>query len=262
MLNFDHIETQATRLAKDFPNALPYEHAVIDGFCDEKKLLVLYEQIPNPVEAGINKSRDYMFAKNKFEKSAFKDISPLFAELYDDMVSDRFRDALRTITGEPVFVDPAFHGGGIHQGGPGSYLDMHVDFNTHPLHKDWFRNLNVLLYLNPGWEPRFKGELKMRHKDRPDIVKLVEPVFNRCVIMFTRDYTVHGYDAINFPEGRYRRSIAAYAYSPLEDDTRTHRSTTWYPDSSGVVKSTLGRLWPTLVRVKGSLFGSATGKNK
>ena len=203
-----------------------------------------------------------MFAKNKYEKSGFKEISPRFLELYSDLMSNRFQQCLKLITGQPVFVDPAFHGGGIHQGGPGSYLDMHVDFNTHPEHKEWFRNLNILLYLNPNWQSDHKGELKLRHKDKPHQTILVEPIFNRCVIMFTRDYTVHGYDAINFPQGTYRRSIAAYAYSPLEETNTQHRSTVWYPESSGAVKSTVGRFWPTLVRIKGQLFGSSTGKNK
>ena len=262
MLNFDKIESMAQGLAKDFKIAQPYEHVVIDGFCNEYELRALYALIPDPVEEGINKSRDYMFARNKYEKSGFKDIAPPFASLHADLMSERFQAWLRTVTGEPVFVDPAFHGGGIHQGGPASYLDMHVDFNTHPEHPEWFRNLNILLYLNPGWEPGFKGQLKLRHKDRPDHTATVEPLFNRCVIMFTRDYTVHGYDAISFPEGRYRRSIAAYAYSPMGAAVTDHRSTVWYPDEAGVVKSTVGRLWPTLVKVKGKLFGSATGKNK
>ena len=42
------------------------------------------------------------------------------------------------------------------------------------------------------------------------IKALIEPIFNRAVIMFTRDFTLHGYDSINFPEGTFRNSIAAY----------------------------------------------------
>lgn len=263
MIKFDFLESQVDALAASFKSAQPYEHVAIDGVCDESKLLALYEQIPDPVVEGINKSRDYVFAKNKYEKSGFKDISPLFTELHDDLMSERFQRWLQRLTGQPVFVDPAFHGGGLHQGGPGSFLDMHVDFNTHPVNHEWFRNLNILLYLNPGWTPEFKGELKLRHKDHEDSTKLIEPLFNRCVVMFTRGYTVHGYDAINFPEGRYRRSLASYAYTPInQEQLLEHRSTVWYPETGGVTKSTLGRLWPTLVRIKGQIFGSSTSKNK
>jgi hypothetical protein len=263
MLNFCRLEAAVAEHARAFRTAEPYEHIVIDNFCDEEKLTLLVNEFPDPVEHHLNKSRDYVFAKNKYEKSAFSEISPRFQELFDDFLSARFQSWLQAVTGEPVFVDPSFHGGGIHQGGAGSFLDMHVDFNTHPLHKDWFRNLNVLLYLNKDWRPEYCGELKLRHKDRPEHTVTVQPLFNRCVVMFTRDYTVHGYDPIAFPEGTYRRSMAVYAYSPLVGSNASeHRSTVWYPDGSNAAKSLLGRLWPTLVRIKGAVLGSSTAKNK
>lgn len=263
MIDFDKWEPQAASLHEAFVSAQPFEMVVLDGLCETARLEQLYAQIPDPVQAQINKSRDYMFAKNKYEKSSFKDLSPLFSQLYADLTGERFRNFLRTVTGEDVFVDPAFHGGGIHQGGAGSFLDMHVDFNFHPVNRHWFRNLNILLYLNPGWQPEHKGQLKLRHRDREDSTTLVEPLFNRCVIMFTRDYTVHGYDAIDFPEGTYRRSIAAYAYTETErHEAAADRTTVWYPEHGGTAKKTIGKHWPTLVRLKNALFGSGTLKNK
>jgi hypothetical protein len=262
MLRFERLESDVDELRRRFSNAQPFEHIVIDDFCEQEALLRLYDDIPDPITHHINKSRDYIFARNKHEKSGFKDISPDFAQLHADLMSERFQSLLQRITGEAVFVDPAFHGGGIHQGGEGSFLDMHVDFNTHPLHPDWFRNLNILLYLNKDWQPDFRGELKLRHRDRPETTLEVAPRFNRCVIMFTRDYTLHGYDAIRFPAGQYRRSLAAYAYSPMHETQLTHRTTVWYPDNAGKTKTLIGRLWPSLVRVKSALFGSATAKNK
>jgi 2OG-Fe(II) oxygenase superfamily len=263
MIEFARWEQQADTLATAFRSGKPFEMVVLDGLCDETRLLQLYGQIPDPADANIGKSRDYMFAKNKFEKSSFKELSPLFQELYDDLISERFAKLLSKIVGETVFIDPTFHGGGIHQGGEGSYLDMHVDFNFHPIQRQWFRNLNVLLYLNPDWQPEHGGALKLRHRDNPDVTVEVPPLFNRCVIMFTRDYTLHGYDAISFPPGTYRRSMAVYAYSLLDAAADTaQRTTVWYPENSGRIKTMIGRNWPILVKIKNKLFGSATAKNK
>jgi len=263
MIDFDKWEQQVDTLALTFSTSQPFEMVILDGFCDDVKLRRMYGKIPDPVASSMGKSRDYMFAKNKFEKSNFKEIDPLAQELYTDFVSERFSALIQKITGESVFVDPAFHGGGLHQGGEASYLDMHVDFNFHPINKAWFRNLNILLYLNPDWVPAHRGELKLLHRDKPDSLVEIAPLFNRCVIMFTRDYTVHGYDAIAFPEGAYRRSIAAYAYSLAEETTvSAQRTTVWYPEQSGVVKVAIGKHWPTLVRIKNKLFGSGTAKNK
>ena len=71
-------------------------------------------------------------------------------------MSDEFAGIVGTITGRKLFVDPAFHGGGFHQGGDGSLLDTHVDFNIHPKHDDWLRVLNLLLYMNKDWPARVR----------------------------------------------------------------------------------------------------------
>ena len=104
------------------------------------------------------------------------------------------------------------------------------------------------------------GELKLRHKFTGDTYEIAS-ILNRCVIMFTRDYTLHGYDEISFPLNMYRRSIAAYAYTHCNAQDRNISSTTWYPEGSGFTKSLLGRYWPKLVRIKNHLLGSSTSKN-
>jgi len=168
------------------------------------------------------------------------------SELYEDLISDRFAAILFGIIGERVFVDESFHGGGVHQGGEGSFLDMHAEFNYHPIQKHCFRNLNILLYLNKDWLPVYGGDLKSRHAKTGEHLK-VEPLFNRCVIMFTRDYTLHGYDKINFPAGHFRRAIATYAYSLDEYPKEGYRSTKWHPESGPILKKIIGSNWLKLV---------------
>lgn len=260
MINFDKIDNGIDKYASEFKSGGIFEYVVIDEFCDPKKLLDLVNQIPDPDISGVNKSRDYIFAKNKYEKSQFRQYGKLFDELYHDLISDRFKKQLRIITGESVFVDEDFHGGGLHQGGKGSYLNMHADFNFHPNNHSWFRNLNILLYLNVDWRPEYGGQLKLRNKLNDKRTE-IEPLFNRCVIMFTRDYTIHGYDPINFPNGQYRRSIAAYAYSEVVSEG-VIRSTTWYPEDGGYIKRVIGKHWPKLVKIKNKFLGSSTSKNK
>lgn len=261
MINFDIIESHIDELSVSFANNDLFESVVIDNFCDEQKLLDLIDSIPDPVDSGVSKSRDYVFAKNKYEKSKFKEYGVLFQELYDDLVSEKFQRLLKEITGEDVFVDKDFHGGGLHQGGDGSFLDMHTDFNYHPVNKNWFRNLNILLYLNKDWHSEYGGQLKLRHSVTSKS-KSIEPIFNRCVIMYTRNYTLHGYDKITFPVGQYRRSIAAYAYTVKDNDVNDIKSTVWYPENGWSGKRVLGRFWPNLVKVKNAIFGSGTKNNK
>src|SRR5215208_4752752 len=133
MINLTYLEMNKEKFRMDYLLAKPFPYLIIDGFCDAVKLERMYDQIPELH----NKSRDYIFANNKFEKSNYKELGPAFEELYNDLSSQRMNDFLSFIANEQVFVDPENHGGGLHQGKKNSFLDMHLDFNDHPLKKGW-----------------------------------------------------------------------------------------------------------------------------
>ena len=57
-----------------------------------------------------NKSRAYIFASNKFEKSNNGEITPLFKKLQDDLKSKMMKSFLSLITGVNIFVDSKNHG--------------------------------------------------------------------------------------------------------------------------------------------------------
>lgn len=262
MINFDFLEENLTTFKNEFRTKKPFSYVVIDGLCDAERLRNAIANIPDPTLAGVSKSRDLVFAKNKYESSEFNLIHPLLQELKSDLLSDKFAKIISGIVGEEIIVDPDFHGGGLHQGGRGSFLDMHVDFNYHPSKPKWFRNINALLYLNNDWAPEYGGQLKLKDGRFPnsDLIEIA-PLFNRLIIMHTRDYTLHGYDKLNFPDGTYRRSIAVYGYTPQHTEGRL-RTTVWYPSDGGYFKKFLGRHMPKFVRIKSAIFGSGTKKNK
>ncbi len=258
MINFDFLEKNKKKLREQYLLAKPFPYLVIDNFCDHDKLLRAYQSIPE-LE---NKSRDYVFAKNKFEKSNYKVVSGEFEELHNDLHSSRMDKFLSFITNEEVFVDPKNHGGGLHQGKKNSFLDMHLDFNYHPLHNQWYRNLNLLLYLNHEWIAEYGGQLILKDL-RTNETKELEVPFNRMIIQKTCGYTLHGYDQTNFPEGIYRTSIATYAYSNHEMHVEKPRTTDWFPKSdSSMAKKFMAKNYNTAVQIKNKLFGSGTAKNQ
>ena len=258
MINFEYLENNLNTLRTDYLASQPFPHLVIDGFCDEDKLLKAYNAIPE-LE---NKSRDYAFANNKFEKSNYKVIAPELEELYNDLSSDRFNKILSYIVAKSIFVDPKNHGGGLHQGKKNSFLDMHLDFNYHPINKNWYRELNLLLYLNKDWKPEYKGELKIKDLRTDEEIALDVP-FNRLIIQQCAPYTLHGYDMTNFPEGKYRTSIATYAYQIHNRILETPRTTDWFPkEDASFLKKQLAKNFNFLVQTKNKLFGSGTAKNQ
>ncbi|GAA4736714.1 2OG-Fe(II) oxygenase [Flavisolibacter ginsenosidimutans] len=257
MIDFAFLEEQREDLRLNFLLAKPFSHLVIDNFCEEEKLLQLHAELPEIQ----TKSRDYVFAANKFEKSRIKDISPLFAELYNDLTSDRFQTFLRFVSNEAVFVDKDFHGGGIHQGKKNSFLDMHIDFNYHPLHKFWYRHLNLLLYLNKDWKVEYGGHLKLKDMRSGEQKSIAVP-FNRMIVQLTGKYTLHGYDLTHFPDGMYRTSIAAYAYCLHQNHVEKPRTTDWHPQDGSAIKNLLARIYDPAVKMKNKFFGSSTARNQ
>src|SRR5580704_12131442 len=102
MINFQFLESNKEKLRSDYLIAKPFPHLIIDDFCDQEKLEILYAAIPELS----NKSRDYLFANNKYEKSNYRELGAYFEELYTDLSSKRMNDFLSYIANEVVFVDP------------------------------------------------------------------------------------------------------------------------------------------------------------
>jgi hypothetical protein len=240
----------------------PFPLLVIDNFLPENVANGVLEEILSFQE--FHKSNDYIFAKNKFENPSIEKLGPYGAAIKSLLLSGAMAEKLTFMYGHPIFVDPDFVGGGLHRGGEGSFLDMHTDFNLHPRNKLWIRELNILLYLNKKWLPEYGGCINLRHLQTGE-ASSIEPIFNRLVLMLTKDFTLHGYKPIKFPTGQCRISIAAYAYSEAATDkdvANLRTTTTWVPDGDSPMKSMVAKITPKLVALKQRLLGSATARKR
>lgn len=245
--------------SKEFLSARPFPHLIIDDFLPKNLAENIYSEIG--LFENFKKSNDYIFAKNKYEFQDFELIGPSCAKLKNFLASDEMAYKLTELYGVVVKVDANFTGGGLHRGGAGSYLDMHADFALHPGNHSLVRELNVLLYLNKGWKKEYGGSLDLKNAKTGEISH-IEPIFNRLVIMLTKDFTLHGYKPIKFPDGEYRTSIATYAYSENNDQTVSNLSTTtlWVPEGKNNIKNIIARYTPKIVSIKQKFFGSKTAK--
>lgn len=246
-------------LRSEFEGATPFPYIVLDSFLDDDFAHELLKEFPAVGE--MPKSRDYMFG-NKHELSSVEEQGGASARFYQAVLSTDFRDFLRAATGyDGLFVDPDFHGGGFHQGSDGSFLDMHVDFNMHPLHPDWLRTVNVLIYLNEDWQSDWGGDLLITNS--PDVPPTaVAPSFNRALLMLTSDNTYHGYNKMSLPDGVTRKSIATYSYQVVDEKAYKARTTGWAPQDAGLVKRVIAGNYNAMVKAKNKVLGSRTAKNR
>ena len=83
------------------------------------------------------------------------------------------------------------------------------------------------------------------------------------IIQQCAPYTLHGYDMTNFPDEKYRTSIATYAYQKHSRLIETPRTTDWFPSKdASFLKKQLAKNFNFLVQTKNKFFGSGTAKNQ
>src|SRR5204862_3173325 len=92
-------------------------------------------------------------------------------ELIDFCYSEPFIEYLEELTGEQdLKADPYLEGGGIHCIAPGGFLKIHTDYNCHE-RLSMYRRLNLLVYLNRGWQENWGGALELWDSDVRRCVK-------------------------------------------------------------------------------------------
>ena len=176
-------------------------------------------------------------------KAVYEDLrtlGPSFSALEALASSQNFLDWLGQISGiKRLLYDPFCFGGGAQENRPGMHLFPHVDFNCHPF-EPWHRRINMLLYLNPGWDARWGGCLQLYDETPRGVsaLKTILPEFNRCVIFATSEKSWHGVTPVAMPPADFsRKSVSFYFYTRKKPGLSPH-STLWrFPALPARIKS-------------------------
>ncbi|EGJ30900.1 MULTISPECIES: 2OG-Fe(II) oxygenase [Moorena] len=215
-LNYCLEPEKLTKFANDnceiYAQSEPFPHIIMDNFFPEDVLDKILNEFPKADAIDWQKF-DAAPEKKLASKSEIQMGEYTRFFLYQ-LNSSTFLNFLETLTGiDGIIPDPHFVGGGLHQIEKGGYLKIHADFNRHTkLRLD--RRLNLLIYLNKDWQEDYGGYFEMWDKEMTKSQKKILPVFNRCVIFNTTDFSYHGHpEPLTCPEGRTRKSLALYYYS-------------------------------------------------
>lgn len=215
----DPVLARRSALAQEFAAARPFRHVAIDGFLDASFAQGLLDQFP-AFERG-NALAEHGRPGDKSTVERIRALGDRYVQLDDLVCSRGFLDWLGEVTGIPgLLYDPGYVGGGTHDNRQGASLDPHIDFNFHPV-EGWHRRLNLIVYLNPGWQPDWGGALALYRDPAsdPTPAHAYAPLFNRCVVFETNEHSWHGFDRIALPPehaGTSRRSLAFYFYTRAE----------------------------------------------
>jgi SAM-dependent methyltransferase len=212
-----------------FIAAEPFRHVVIDGFLETDSADSLLKDFPAFDRRKAVNEMGAIGGKAVYENLA--DISSFYARFSEYVTSPNFLEAISRITGiENLLADETQFGGGTHENLHGQELDPHVDFNYDE--SKWVhRRLNLLLYLNKEWEESWGGSIELHSNPRrpkENQVKSFLPIFNRCVIFETNEYSWHGFPKIRLPVNKQhlsRKSVSIYLYTgerPGEEIAPSH----------------------------------------
>ena len=240
-INPEYITADARKkLRHSFDHAQPCRHLVLDNFLTQEAADQLFANFP-PLDT-LNVKRKSM-NENKSEDYHFERWAPIFGEVRDSIQSDEFAKFMTDITGvEGLRTTRDSLGSGLHQGGEGSYVDVHIDVNYNPKTNLW-RRINLLIYLNKEWKEEYGGHLEIWDKEMKNCEHRVLPSHNRAIVFYTDENSPHGYSRINIPEGESRKSFYTYFFTEVGEGFR-------YSDSRFISRpdDTWGRKLATSVK--------------
>lgn len=208
-------EAKIKEIRSAFENAQPCKHVAVPNFLNEELANTLYENFPKLEALNVKRKS---INENKSEEYHLERYHPAFNQLRDFMNSPEMYEWVSKVTGiEDLRSTYDSLGSGVHQGGPGSFVDVHVDINMNPV-ANLHRRINVLIYLNKHWKDEYGGALEFWDKDVKNCISKVMPYFNQAAIMVTDETSYHGYAKINIPDHESRKSFYCYYYTPAGKD--------------------------------------------
>ena len=214
-------------MAKAYRLNAPIPHVAITKFLDPAAAHAAADEFPKPDTRFWIHYKHYNEDKVGLTKKEI--FPPVLRRLADELNSPRFLSWLSKLTGiRGLVADPDLHGGGLHQCGRGGFLNLHTDFSTHYYHKNWRRQVNLILYLNPEWKLNWGGALEFWDRKSRACVAKYAPLLNHAVIFNTDNNALHGFpDPLQCPENVCRKSVAFYYYTPEENSRAAARPTNY-----------------------------------
>jgi 2OG-Fe(II) oxygenase superfamily len=231
---------QAAALAKQFRTNPPYPHLHLAGFLDEDMVADAARQFPGLETDAWTRYKHQN--ENKLGLTKREMFPPLLSAIVDELNSPVFVRWLSQVTGiAGLLSDDTLEGGGLHQSGPGGFLNVHTDFSHHHYRKDWHRRVNLILYLNPNWHEEWGGSIELWDREVRHCVTKIPPLLNDVLIFETNDISYHGFpEPLRCPPGESRKSIALYYYTLDAGVHAKARSTNYRPrPEDGALKRAL-----------------------
>ena len=229
-----------------FKNAKPYSHVIIDNFFDDETINMIIKEFPLPHKTINNYDWKYYHnpIEHKYTLNDFQKL-PIIKKVFDKLNDNETINYLKQITDiDNLEYDPYLHGAGIHAYPNKGKLDIHLDYNIHPISKKE-RRINLIIYLNENWKDEYGGFLELYDEKRENPIQ-IKPSFNSAIIFKTNDISYHGLpNKIICDDNNYRKSLANYYISDISDKNNNLNrfKAEYYPRKDQIVSDKLKKLY-------------------
>ncbi len=204
---------------EEFNAAVPYPHIVTDNLFSREFCREFVKGIPpnkdNWNHHSTTISEKWTIGLNVERSAAQK-------EMREILLSSEMINGLRTLTG----IDDLTTKGGprIIRVEKDGYLHIHTDRGR--LEDGVYRAVNMLVYLNEGWNQEWNGCLDIWDTDG-NLAKQVVPDMGRTIIFLNVKNAWHGHPKrLNTPDGRPRLAIQQYYFT--KQSVGNESDTTYY----------------------------------
>jgi Rps23 Pro-64 3,4-dihydroxylase Tpa1-like proline 4-hydroxylase len=215
-------EIALSKASAGFKGQKPFDHCIIEDFFLPDVAAKLEEEFPNFDSKVWHEYQNAIEIKKTCNN--WNVFPPLTYRVLAYLNSDEFSRKLGHLLGfSDLIGDAGLNGGGWHIHKQGGKLNTHLDYNIHPK-LGWQRKLNIIVYLNSQWDPAWGGQLGLwaqspEGRKPGDLVKSIDPVFNRAILFDTTQDSWHGLPTPLFcPDGQARKSLAIYYLIPAPAD--------------------------------------------
>ena len=203
-------------------NTNPIKYCIIENFIKEEVYDKILTEIPEKPTDQFYKYNNPIEVKYALDKMEFigDEIKNLFFALSHNKLVNKFKNMFNL---DNLEYDPCMHGAGIHFHPRHGRLNIHLDYEKHPITNKQ-RRLNIIYYVNEEWNIGWNGDTQLWDKNMEKCVVKSYPKKNTAIVFETIEMSWHGVpDKINCPENIYRKTLAYYYVSPLRNNANTNK---------------------------------------
>ena len=208
------------QFSKNFKDAKPYPHLILDNF-----LIDPFFKNLNLENYKLNKNNGRSFNTN-LEKNKWTSKNEILSKnlklIIDELNKKEFLENLYKLTGiTDLFSTPEGNTSlaNYHEMYASGFLGTHVDHSSEP-RTGLPHVLNIILYLSQDWKSSWGGSTILADKNGRKIEKLIDFVPNRAVIFLHTPFSFHGVTEIK--KSPIKRSTIYVDYYSKNKDPYNH----------------------------------------